>query len=72
MAPVVEEISALPKLRLQKPSRSCREELERPEFLECVTGMAELLEDVGFKVQQLKFEVRVKALVKGRTDCAEF
>eukprot|EP00964_Phaeocystis_antarctica_P139117 scaffold103823_cov66-Phaeocystis_antarctica.AAC.1 len=56
MAPALEEISALPKLRLQKPSRSCADELRRPELGAVVTDMDDLLDDVGFKMQQLMYE----------------
>ena len=56
MTPAVEEISALPKLRLEKPPRSCVDELRRPDLLPHVPAMADLLEDVSFKVQQLMYE----------------
>ena len=56
MAPSLEEISALPKLKLTKPPRSCEDELRRPELGAVVAGMDVLLSDVGFKVQQLKFD----------------
>jgi hypothetical protein len=56
MAPALEEISALPTLNLKKPPRSCADELRRPELGAVVTGMASLLNDAGFKVQQLMYE----------------
>ena len=56
MTPAVEEISALPKLRLEKPPRSCVDELRRPDLLPHVPAIADLLEDVSFKVQQLMYE----------------
>ena len=56
MAPALEEISALPKLKLQKPPRSCADELRRPELGAVVAGMDDLLDDAGFKVQQLMYE----------------
>ena len=56
MAPVAEEITALPKLRLQRPSRSCRDELSKPAFANCVPSMADVVDDVAFKVQQLMYE----------------
>ena len=56
MTPAVEEISALPKLRLEEPPRSCVDELRRPDLLPHVPAMANLLEDVSFKVQQLMYE----------------
>ena len=56
MTPAVEEISALPKLRLEKPPRSCVDELRRTDLLPHVPAMADLLEDVSFKVQQLMYE----------------
>ena len=49
-------MSALPTLNLQKPPRSCDDELRRPELGAVVTGMDELLSDVGFKVDQLSWE----------------
>ena len=64
MAPSLEEISALPKLKLTKPPRSCEDELRRPELGAVVAGMDVLLSDVGFKVGarvtvRVKFRVRV-------------
>ena len=56
LTPALEEISALPKLKLQKPSRSCADELRRPELGAVVADMDDLLDDVGFKVQQLMYE----------------
>ena len=58
LTPALEEISALPKLKLQnlKPSRSCADELRRPELRAVVADMDDLLIDVGFKVDQLKFQ----------------
>jgi hypothetical protein len=56
MTPAVEEVSALPKLRLKTPPRSCVDELRRPDLLPHVPAMADLLEDVSFKVQQLMYE----------------
>ena len=56
MGPALEEISALPKLRLKKPSRSCADELRRPELGAVVIDMDDLLDDVGFKMQQLMYE----------------
>ena len=58
LTPALEEISALPKLKLQnlKPTRSCADELRRPELRAVVADMDDLLTDVGFKVDQLKFE----------------
>ena len=56
MAPTVEEISALPTLKLQPPPRSCADELRRPEFRAVVADVPGLLRDVAFKVQQLKFD----------------
>jgi hypothetical protein len=59
MTPAVEEISALPKLMLKRPPRSCVDELRRPDLLPHVPAMADLLEDVSFKVQQLMYETDV-------------
>jgi hypothetical protein len=59
MTPAVEEISALPKLKLTRPPRSCVDELRRPDLLPHVPAMADLLEDVSFKVQQLMYETDV-------------
>jgi hypothetical protein len=59
MTPAVEEVSALPKLRLKTPPRSCVDELRRPDLLPHVPAMADLLEDVSFKVQQLMYETDV-------------
>ena len=56
MAPALEEISALPKLKLKQPPRSCADELRRPELRAVVADMDDLLIDVGFKVQQLMYE----------------
>jgi hypothetical protein len=56
MSAAVEEVSALPQLRLKKPPRSCVDELRRPDLLPLVPAMADLLEDVSFKVQQLMYE----------------
>lgn len=56
MMPSVEEISALPKLRLQRPPRSCYDELRRPEFRGVLTGIEDVLDDISFKVGQLTFE----------------
>ena len=46
----------MPKLRLQKPSRTCADELDRFELRAVIPQMNDLLEDVGFKVDQLKYE----------------
>lgn len=55
--PTAEEISTLPKLRLDKPPRSCRDELLRPELFAVVPHVADIREDVDFKVeQQLAYE----------------
>jgi hypothetical protein len=59
MTPAVEEVSALPKLKLTRPPRSCVDELRRPDLLPHVPAMADLLEDVSFKVQQLMYETDV-------------
>ena len=54
--PTAEEISALPKLTLARPARSCRDELLRPELRAAVPRMAVLVDDVDFKAQQLAYE----------------
>ena len=54
--PTVEDISALPKLTLNRPPRSCRDELLRPELCAAVPRMAVLIDDVDFKAQQLAYE----------------
>ena len=56
MVPSVEEISALPKLKLQRPPRSCCDELRRADFQAVLPGMEDILDDVSFKVQQLMYE----------------
>ena len=58
------QVSALPKLKLQKPPRSCRDELAQPKFGSCVPDMAGVLDDVGFKVQQLLYESLPVALAE--------
>ena len=63
MAPSLEEISALPKLKLTKPPRSCEDELRRPELGAVVAGMDDMLEDVGFKVG-VRVRVRVRLRVR--------
>ncbi len=54
--PTVEEISALPKLTLDRPLRNCRDELLRPELCAVVPRMDVLVDDVEFKAQQLAYE----------------
>ena len=56
MAPTVEEISALPTLKLQPPPRSCSDELRRAEIGAVVADVPGLLRDVAFKAQQLRYE----------------
>ena len=56
LVPTAEEISALPKLTLDPPLRSCHDELLRPELRALVPRMAVLVEDVEFKAQQLAYE----------------
>ena len=56
LQPSEEELSAVPKMKLKHPQCSCREVLLRKEMLAPVPNMVTLVEDVDFKVEQLRFE----------------
>ena len=56
MVPGIEQISAVPRLKLSQPPNTCIEQFQRPELYGRVTDMDSLIQDVQFKVDQLKWE----------------
>lgn len=62
LTPTAEELSAVPTLKLPKPSRTCAEELASPALAARLPGAAELVADCEFKAQQLAYEALPVAL----------